>query len=116
MLASAGAREVLVISNGAVPWPALRESLGGKYVRLASAKPGAPVSGFLSGEAADALLKAAGQDGAALREAAKSPDYKGAALPVTADFTAGSSVRPFASHNIIGTLLGAKPEDRKNGV
>src|SRR3546814_5923361 len=93
MLASAGAREVLVISNGAVPWPALRESLGGKYVRLASAKPGAPVSGFLSGEAADALLKAAGQDGAALREAAKSPDYKGAALPVTADFTAGSSVR-----------------------
>src|SRR3546814_20277225 len=81
MLADAGASAVLVISNGAVPWPALRESLGGKYVRLASAKPGAPVSGFLSGEAADALLKAAGQDGAALREAAKSPDYKGAALP-----------------------------------
>src|SRR3546814_13418701 len=80
MLADAGASAVLVISNGAVPWPALRERLGGKYVRLASAKPGAPVSGFLSGDAADALLKAAGQDGAATREAAKSPDYKGAAL------------------------------------
>ena len=112
MLADAGASAVLVISNGAVPWPALRESLGGKYVRLASAKSGAPVSGFLSPEAGDALLKAAGQDGAALREAAKSPDYKGAALPVTADFTAGSSVRPFASHNIIGKLPGAKPDGK----
>lgn len=112
MLADAGASAVLVISSGAVPWPALRESLGGKYVRLASAKSGAPVSGFLSPEAADTLLKAAGQDGAALREAAKSPDYKGAALPLTADFTAGSSVRPFASHNIIGKLPGAKPDGK----
>src|SRR3546814_667208 len=110
MLADAGASAVLVISNGAVPWPALRESLGGKYMRLASAEAGAPVSGFLSPEAADALMKAAGQDGAALREAAKSPDYKGAALPLIADFTAGSSVRPFASHNIISKLAGAKPD------
>src|SRR3546814_20688630 len=81
-------------------------------MRLASAEAGAPVSGFLSPEAADALMKAAGQDGAALREAAKSPDYKGAALPVTADFTAGSSVRRFASHNIIGKLPGATPDGK----
>ncbi|WP_293648930.1 M28 family peptidase [Sphingopyxis sp. RIFCSPHIGHO2_12_FULL_65_19] len=112
MLADAGASAVLVISTGAVPWPALRESLGSKYMRLASAKAGAPVSGFLSPEAGDALLKAAGQDGAALREAAKSPDYKGAALPVTADFAAQSAVRPFASHNVIAKLPGAKPDGK----
>jgi hypothetical protein len=112
MLADAGASAVLVIATDAVPWTTLRESAGSKAVRLASAKAGAPVSGFLSPTAADALLKAAGQDGAALREAAKSADYQGAALPLTADFTAASAVRPFASHNILAKLPGAKPDGK----
>ncbi|WP_223181558.1 M28 family peptidase [Sphingopyxis sp. LK2115] len=112
MLADAGASAVLVIATDAVPWDALRESVGSKSMRLASAGAGAPVSGFLSSAAADALFKAAGQDGAALREAAKSPDYKGAALPVTADFTAASAVRSFASHNVIARLPGARPDGK----
>ena len=112
MLADAGASAVLVIATDAVPWAQLRESAGAKSMRLAGAKPGAPVSGFLSLEAADALLKKAGQDGGALREAAKSPDYKGAALPVTADITAKSTTRPFASNNIIAKLPGAKPDGK----
>ncbi|WP_235587873.1 M28 family peptidase [Sphingopyxis sp. H115] len=112
LLADAGASAVLVIATDAVPWDALRESVGSKVMRLASAKSGAPVSGFLSPEAADALLKASGQDGAALREAAKSPDYKGATLPVTVDFTAQSAIRPFASHNIVAKLPGAKPDGK----
>ena len=112
MLADAGATTVLVIATDAVPWTALRESAGAKSVRLASAKPGAPVSGFLSLEAADALLKRAGQDGGALREVAKSPDYKGATLPVTADITAKSASRPFASNNVIAKLPGAKPDGK----
>ncbi len=112
LLADAGAVAVLVIATDAVPWDALRESLGSKAMRLASAKAGAPVSGFLSGAAADALFKAAGQDGAALRAAAKSPGYKGAALPVTADFTAQSAVRAFASHNVIAKLPGVRPDGK----
>ena len=48
MLADAGASAVLVIATDAVPWTTLRESAGSKAVRLASAKSGAPVSGFLS--------------------------------------------------------------------
>ena len=112
MLADAGASAVLVIATDAVPWTALRESAGAKAVRLASAPPGAPVSGFLSIEAADALLKQAGQESAALREAAKSPDYKGALLPITADISAQSVTRPFASNNVIAKLPGARPDGK----
>src|SRR3546814_20348849 len=85
MLADAGASAALVISNGAVPWPALRESLGGKYVLLASAKPGAPGSGFLPGAAAEAQLHAAGKDGAAAHWDSTHPQQKGAALPGNGD-------------------------------
>lgn len=112
MLADAGASAVLVIATDAVPWAELRESVGSKTMRLASAKPGAPVSGFLSLEAADALLKKAGQDGGALREAAKSPDYRGAALPVTADLATQSTIRPFSSNNVVAKLPGAKPDGK----
>lgn len=112
MLADAGATAVLVIATDAVPWGQLRDSAGSAAVRLASAKPGAPVSGFLSLEAADALLKKAGQDGAAVREAAKSPDYKGIVLPVTADLATQSALRPFASNNVIAKLPGAKPDGK----
>ena len=84
---------VIAIATDAVPWTTLRESAGAKAMRLASAKPGAPITGFLSPETADALLKKAGQDGGAAREAAKSPDYKGAALPVTVDLAAQSAIR-----------------------
>jgi len=112
MLADAGAAAVLVIATDAVPWAQLRETAGSKIVRLAGAKPSAPVTGFLSLEAADALLKKAGQDGAAMREAAKSSDYRGAALPVTVDLATQSAIRPFASNNVIAKLPGAKPDGK----
>ena len=112
LLADAGAAAVLVIATDAVPWGQLRDSAGSTAVRLADAKPGAPVSGFLSLEAADALLKKAGQDGAAVREAAKLPDYKGVVLPVTADLATQSAIRPFASNNVIAKLPGAKPDGK----
>ncbi len=112
MLADAGASAVLVIATDAVPWADLKENVGARTMRLASAKPGAPVSGFLSGGAADALLAKAGLGGDKAREAAKSPDYRGAALPVTASFETQSTVRPFASNNIVAKLPGAKPDGK----
>ncbi len=110
MLADAGAAGVLVIATDAVPWGQLREAVGGKTTRLASAKPSAPVAGFLSGEAAAALFKRAGQDGAALGEAAKAADYKGVSLPATATIAATTTVRAYESNNIIAKLPGAKPD------
>ncbi len=112
LLADAGASAVLVIATDAVPWAQLRESAGSKAMRLADGKQGAPVTGFLSLEAADALLKKAGENGSAMRDAAKSADYKGAALPATVSITAKSAVRPFASNNIIAKLPGSKPDGK----
>ena len=112
MLAEAGAAGVLVIATDAVPWTQLRASAGSKATRLASAKPGAPVTGFLSAEAADVLFGKAGQDGAALRKAAEAANYKGTALSVTADIQTTSIVRPFESNNIIAKLPGARPDGK----
>ncbi len=113
MLAEAGAAAVLVVATDAVPWAQLRGALGGKTVRPAQEMSEAPaISGFLSLEAADALFARAGQDGGALREAAKSPDYRGLSLPVTADFSATSSIRPFVSNNVVAKLPGAKPDGK----
>lgn len=112
LLADAGAAAVLVIATDAVPWAQLREGAASKVTRLASATPGAAVTGFLSLEAADALLAKAGQDGGAAREAAKSPDYRGLALPVTADFATRSTIRSFASNNVIAKLPGARPDGK----
>ncbi|MBA3939899.1 MAG: peptidase M28 [Sphingopyxis sp.] len=112
LLADAGASAVLVIATDAVPWDQLRASVGSKSVRLAGATMGAPVTGFLSTAAADALLKTAGQDGAAIREAAKSADYRGVALPVTASLSTTTTVRAFASNNILAKLPGAKPDGK----
>lgn len=112
MLADAGAAGVLVIATDATPWAQLREALGGKTTRLASTPPVAPVTGFISLEAADALLSKAGQNGAAAREAAKSPDYRGIVLPATADVATTSTVHAYESNNIIAKLPGAKPDGK----
>ncbi|WP_242446126.1 M28 family peptidase [Sphingopyxis lindanitolerans] len=112
MLADAGAAGVLVIATDAVPWPQLRDAAGGKVTRLASAKSGAPVTGFLSPAAADTLFRKAGQNGAALREAAQAGDYRGAALSATADIRATATVRSYESNNIIAKLPGAKPDGK----
>lgn len=112
LLADAGAAGVLVIASDAAPWAQLRDSQGSKTTRLADAPVGPQVSGFLSPEAADLLLGKAGQSGQALREAAKAADYRGVALPVTADIATTSTVRPFFSNNIIAKLPGAKPDGK----
>jgi len=113
MLAEAGAAAVLVVATDAVPWAQLRGALGGKTVRPArEMSEGPAISGFLSLEAADALFARAGQDGGALREAARGPDYRGISLPVTADFSATSSIRPFVSNNVVAKLPGAKPDGK----
>jgi Zn-dependent M28 family amino/carboxypeptidase len=112
MLADAGAAGVLVVASDAMPWERLRAALGDKVTRLASAKVDPSVSGFLSAKAVDTLFGKAGVDGAALRAAAKAAGYRGTELPVSADFTATVTVRPYQSNNIVAKLPGAKPDGK----
>jgi hypothetical protein len=112
MLADAGAAAVLVIASDAVPWAQLRDAVGGKATRLGDAKVAAPISGFLSLEAADALFAKAGQNGDAARDAAKAPHYGGLVLPIIADLTTTSTLRAYDSNNVIAKLPGAKPDGK----
>ncbi|AMG73345.1 M28 family peptidase [Sphingopyxis granuli] len=112
LLADAGASAVLVIATDALPWAQLRDALGSRTTRLADAKAGPPIGGFLSLEASDALFAKAGEDGAAARAAAGAADFRGLALPVTADLSATATVRSVDSHNIIAKLPGAKPDGK----
>lgn len=109
MLADAGAAGVLVVAPDSLPWEDLRAALGSKSVRLASAKPGAQASGFIAQPALQTLL---GKQAEAALAAATSADYRGLALPLTADLSATTTVRPFASHNVIARLPGAKPDGK----
>lgn len=112
LLADAGAAAVLVIATDALPWAQLRVSVGAKAIRLAEAKAGPPMSGFLSLEAAAALFAKSGEDGDALRAAAKAPAFGGRALPVTADLAATTMIREFASNNVVAKLPGARPDGK----
>ena len=112
MLADAGATAVLVAASDALPWDALQQSFGTRATRLASAKPGAPATGFIARPALEALLAKAGKSGAAALAAAHAPDYRGTDLGMTADLAATSEVRAYASHNVIAKLPGAKPDGK----
>jgi len=108
LLADAGATAVLVVASDALPWDALQQSFGTRATRLASAKPGAPATGFIARPALEALLAKAGKPAAA----AQSPDYRGVDLGMAADLAATSDVRAYASHNVIAKLPGAKPDGK----
>ncbi|HMO74880.1 MAG TPA: M28 family peptidase [Sphingopyxis sp.] len=112
MLADAGAAGVLVVAPDALPWADLRGSLGGAAVRLASAKPGAQASGFISLPATEAVLARAGHKAEEVMAAAMDAGYRGLALPVTADIDTKTAVRAFASNNIVAKLPGAKPDGK----
>ena len=113
MLADAGAAAVLVITEDEASWTQLAKAVRNRTTVLANAPVAGPrISGFLSPDAADELLAKAGQRGDALRAAAKSPDYRGLALPVTADLSAVSVAGSFTSHNIVAKLPGAKPDGK----
>jgi len=112
MLADAGATAVLVVASDALPWAAVQGSFGSQTTKLAGAKPGAAATGFIAAPALQALLTKVGKPAVAALEAAKSPDYRGTDLAVTANLSAETEVRPYASHNIIAKLPGAKPDGK----
>ncbi|MGH6652898.1 MAG: M28 family peptidase [Sphingopyxis sp.] len=112
MLADAGATAVLVVASDTLPWAAVQGSFGSQTTKLAGAKPGAAATGFIAAPALQALLTKVGKPAVAALEAAKSADYRGTDLAVTADLSAETEVRPYASHNVIAKLPGAKPDGK----
>ena len=69
------------------------------------------LQGWLSGEAAQALFAAAGQDLAKLRSAARSPKFRPVALNATLDAAVPSTHAVVASHNVLARIQGTSHAD-----
>lgn len=109
MLAAAGASAVLLTAPDGAPWASVRTALGSGSMRLAKDDVGASISGLLRADAVDALMKPARLSLAAATKRAADPGFAPVELPVTLDLAASTSVRAFASHNVIAKLPGTKP-------
>ncbi len=68
-------------------------------------------NGWVQKPVAEAILKAAGQDLAALSAAAKQPGFKPVPLGLTVSASFDNTVRRYASKNVIGVLPGNKRPD-----
>jgi Zn-dependent M28 family amino/carboxypeptidase len=109
--ARAGAVGVLVIHEDAAasyPWAQVGSGDALPAMALAPLKPSSlQLSGWLSGDVADALLKSAKLDLASLKQRARDPGFRAFVLP-GAILSASGEVKatPFTSHNVIGRLKG----------
>lgn len=104
-IARAGAAAVLALPSARDPWDIIRDQLARGRTTLADDVP-APLEGALAFEAWSDLLHAAGEDPTVLLGEAAAPGFRARALDVTLDATVDSSVRPFASENVIGRIAG----------
>lgn len=75
-----------------------------------------PVEGWISYDKAAELAKMAGQDLAALKQAALSKDFRPVPLKASASFTVSNTVRRVESSNVIARLPGSDPAHRDEYV
>ena len=113
-----GAAAALIIhdTDGAsYGWDVVRNSWSGPQYDLPAKDdpaPRVPVQGWISGEAAEALFKAAGQDLGKLRAAANKRGFKPIPLDATASLQLKSRSVEKQSRNVIGMLPGSEaPEE-----
>lgn len=109
MLAEAGAAAVLITAPEGAPWSGLRSQQANGSMRLASDDVGAPISGVLRGDAANALLRTVRLSLTKASNQAATPGFAPVTLPITLDLATSTSVRSFDSHNVIGKIPGTRP-------
>ena len=112
-----GAAAALIIhddAGAAYGWDVVKNSWSGPQYDLPAnddPAPRLPVQGWLTGEAADALFKAAGQDLNKLRAAANKPGFKAVPLDASASMTLNSTTTEKSSHNVLALLPGSEKPD-----
>ncbi len=108
-----GAAAALIIHEtgpAGYPYSVVVGSWGRENVDIPAADNGASrvaVEGWLSGAKAEALLKASGQDLAALKKAAISRSFKPVSLHAKAKFEVNNVVRQIKSHNVVAKVDGS---------
>ena len=112
-----GAAAALIIHDtegASYGWDVVKNSWSGPQYDLPAKDdpaPRVPVQGWISGDAATALFKAAGQDLAKLRAAAGKRGFKPVPLGATASLDLKSSSLEKSSRNVIGMLPGSETPD-----
>ena len=112
-----GAAAALIIHDTAgasYGWDVVRNSWSGPQYDLPAKDdpaPRLPVQGWITGEAADALFKAAGQDLARLRAAAGRPGFRAVPLDASASIELASRSVEKRSRNVLGLLPGSEKPD-----
>jgi Zn-dependent M28 family amino/carboxypeptidase len=112
---AAGALIVHQTAPAAYGWNVVQSSWSGPQAyaqRGPDAGPLTEVNGWVSEDAARAILKAAGQDLDALTKAAQVKGFKPVPLGLSVSTSFKNDVRSFLSHNVIGILPGTEaPEE-----
>ena len=112
--AELGAAGVLIVHEtypAGYPWPVVQGMAAERFNMAAPDKNlgRSKVEGWMTKEAATALLKMAGQDYEKLKALAATPDFKAVPLGVTASLSIKQAMRTVDSQNVIGKLVGADP-------
>ena len=100
-------------------WSVVRNSWGRErpYVALGPGSPRAlSIAAWVTEEFGRGFLKAAGQDFDALRSAAASRSFRPVALPLRAQASLLTRIRPIMTWNVIGLLRGSDPRLREQAV
>ena len=94
-------------------WSVVTAPHGENYdlVRARAKLTSLALQGWISGEAAQALFAAAGQDLAKLRSAARSPKFRPVALNATLDAAVPSTHAVVESHNVLARIPGTTHPD-----
>ncbi|WP_449446474.1 M28 family metallopeptidase [Thermomonas brevis] len=112
-----GAAAALIVHDTAgasYGWDVVRNSWSGPQYDLPAKddpSPRLPAQGWITGEAADALFKAAGQDFATLRAAANRPGFHAVPLGASASLELNSTTTLKRSRNVLGLLPGSEKPD-----
>jgi Zn-dependent M28 family amino/carboxypeptidase len=119
--AELGAAGVLIVHEtipAAYPWTVV-QTMGGERFDLVTPDKNArraKVEGWISMEAATALLKMAGQDYQKLKAAARASTFKAVPLGMTASVSIKQKMRTIDSQNVIAKLPGSDPKLRDEYV
>jgi Zn-dependent M28 family amino/carboxypeptidase len=112
-----GAAAALIIHDDAgasYGWDVVKNSWSGAQYDLPAKDdpaPRVPAQGWITGAAAEALMKASGQDLAKLRAAANKRGFKPVPLDGTLSFDLKSTTVEKSSRNVIGLLPGSEAAD-----
>ncbi len=112
--AELGAAGVLIVHEtypAGYPWPVVQGMAAERFNLAAPDKNlgRSKVEGWMTMDAASALLKMAGQDYQKLKALAATPEFKAVPLGTTASISVKQTLRTVDSQNVIGKLAGSDP-------